>query len=69
LLSKILNILKGIIDYKTILIIIGVGIVTLLMDGKAYKDKGYIRELKIVKWISYSYMTIGGLMYILLLFM
>lgn len=65
--AKILNILKGITNYKTILIIIGVGIFTLLADGKAYKQKGYIKEVKIVKFISYSYITIGGLMYVLLL--
>ena len=49
----------------TILMIIAVGIFTLLIDGKKYKNKGYIRELKIIKLISYSYMVIGGLMYIL----
>lgn len=65
--AKILNLIKGITNYKTILIIIGVGLFTLLADGKAYKQKGYIKELKIVKFISYSYITIGGLMYILLL--
>lgn len=52
----------------TILMIITVGIFTLLIDGKKYKNKGYIRELKIIKLISYSYMVIGGLMYILFLF-
>lgn len=66
---KLFNLVKGITNYTTILIIIGVGLFTLLVDGKSYKQKGYIRELKIVKWISYSYITIGGLMYILLLFM
>lgn len=48
--------------------IISVGVFTLLMDGKRYKKKGYIREFKIIRLISYSYMAIGGLMYILLLF-
>lgn len=66
---KLFNSVKGITNYTTILIIIGVGLFTLLVDGKSYKQKGYIRELKIVKWISYSYITIGGLIYILLLFM
>lgn len=66
---KLFNLVKGITNYTTILIIIGVGLFTLLVDGKLYKQKGYIRELKIVKWISYSYITIGGLMFILMLFM
>lgn len=67
--AKIVEIIKRIIDYKIILIIIGAGLFTLLVDGKAYKKKGFIREVKIVKFISYSYIAIGGLMYILLLFM
>ncbi len=67
--NKLLSILKGIIDYYTILMIIAVGLFTLLIDSKEYKQKGYIRELRIVKIISYSYMVIGGLMFILLLLM
>ncbi len=64
--SKLLSILKGIIDYYTILIIIGIAIFTLLFDGKRYKQKGYIKEMRIVKIISYSYIVIGCLMFILL---
>lgn len=66
LFSKLLSILKGIIDYYTILIIIGIAIFTLLFDGKRYKQKGYIKEMRIVKIISYSYIVIGCLMFILL---
>ena len=67
--AELLEIIKGLINNTTILMIIAVGIFTLLVDGKRYKKKGYIKELRIVKIISYSYMTIGGLLYILLLFM
>lgn len=67
--NKLLYALKGITNYYTILMIIAVGLFTLLIDGKEYKQKGYIRELRIVKIISFSYITIGGLMYILLLLM
>lgn len=49
--------------------IIAVGLFTLILDGKAYKDKGYTKEYKIIKAISYSYMGIGGILYILLLIM
>lgn len=67
--NKLFSALKGITNYYTILMIIAVGLFTLLIDGKEYKQKGYIRELRIVKIISYSYMVIGGLMFILLLVM
>lgn len=66
---KIILTMKRFLDNTTILMIIAVGLFTLLVDGKRYKDTGYIKELKLVKLISYSYMTIGGLMYILLLLM
>lgn len=69
MIAKILNIFKGIIDYPTILMIIAVGLFTLFLDGNRYKQKGYIRELRIVKIISYSYMGIGALIFILLLLM
>lgn len=69
LFSKLLYALKGITNYYTILMIISVGLFTLLIDSKRYKQKGYIRELRIVKIISYSYMVIGALMFVLLLFM
>lgn len=61
--------MKGLINNTTILMIIAVGLFTLILDGKAYKDKGYTKEYKIIKAISYSYMGIGGLLYILLLIM
>lgn len=69
LFYEIFGIIKGLINNFTILMIIIVGLFTLLVDGKRYKKKGYIKELKIIKVISYSYIIIGGLMYILMLFM
>ncbi|WP_313755650.1 CLC_0170 family protein [Tissierella sp.] len=65
--SKIHRILRELTDYYTILMIIAIGIFTLLIDGKRYRQKGYMRELRMVKIISYSYITIGGLLYVLLL--
>lgn len=67
LLTKLLQIIKDLLNNITILMIISVGVFTLLIDGKAYKKKGYIKEYRIIRIISYSYMAIGGLMYILLL--
>lgn len=67
--NKLLYALKGITNYYTILMIIAIGLFTLLVDSKRYRQKGYIRELRIVKIISFSYIAIGGLMYILLLLM
>jgi len=67
LFSKIHRILRELTDYYTILMIIAIGIFTLLIDGKRYRQKGYMRELRMVKIISYSYITIGGLLYVLLL--
>ncbi|MEY8414733.1 hypothetical protein SAMN02745784_02366 [Tissierella praeacuta DSM 18095] len=67
--SKTYKILRELTDYYTILMIIAIGIFTLLIDGKRYRQKGYIRELRMVKIISYSYITIGGLLYVLLLLM
>lgn len=69
MLSKILSIFKQIIDYPTIIIIVLTGIYTFTSDAYYYKKRGYPREVKIIKGIFYSYMTIGGIMYILLLIM
>lgn len=67
--SRLPGILRELTSYYTILTIIAVGLFTLLVDSKRYRQKGHMRELKIVKIISYSYITIGGLLYILILLM
>ncbi len=69
MLSKMLSILKQRIDYPTIIIIIITAIYIFTSDTYYYKKRGYLREVKIIKGIFYSYMTIGGIMYILLLIM
>lgn len=68
LFQNLLGTIKGLLNNMTILMIIAVGLFTLLIDGKRYKEKGHIGEFKIIRIISYSYMAIGGLMYILFLF-
>ena len=64
---KLFEIIKGLINNITITMIVAVGLFTLLVDAKAYKKKGYMKEFRIAKGISYSYIVIGGLMYILIL--
>ena len=66
---KTMETMKVLVNNITILMIIAVALFTLFVDGKKYKSKGYIREFKIIRLISYSYITIGGLMYVLLLLM
>lgn len=63
---KTIEILRIVFSNLTILIILFVGLVTLLIDGKKFKDKGYIKEVKIVKAISFSYIAIGVLMFLFL---
>ena len=69
LFAKVVNFIRGITSYPTLLIIIAVGLFTLLYDGAKYKQKGYVREVRIIKIISYSYMAVGVLMFVLLLLM
>lgn len=67
MLLRILDMLRGIANYTSILIIIGIALFTLLFDGPRYAKIGYVKEVKIIKAISYTYIVIGGLIYILLL--
>lgn len=67
MLSKILDTIKFSSGYTGALVIIGVAIFTLLYDGPRYRKKGYIKEVRAIKLISYSYIVIGIIMYILLL--
>ena len=67
LLDNTLHILKDRNNYASILIILGIGIFTLLIDAPKYKNRGYVKEVKIIKAISYSYMALGGIMFVLLL--
>ena len=65
-MSKYIAILKDIFNNFSLLIMIIVALFSLLIDGPNYKNKGFQREYKIVKIISYSYITIGIIMFILL---
>lgn len=63
---KIIEILKNIFDNITILMIIFIGALTLLIDGKRLKDKNFMKEFRIVKIISFSYIVIGIVMFMFL---
>jgi uncharacterized membrane protein YjfL (UPF0719 family) len=67
----ILFLFKEILKYfshGTVVIIFFIAIISLLIDGINYKEKGYIKELKITKAISYSYIFLGVLLFVLLRF-
>lgn len=65
-MSKFVGIIKNIFDNFTIIMIALVGLFTLLVDGPKLKNQGFTRELTIVKVISYSYIVIGIIMFIIL---
>lgn len=65
-MSKFIGISKSIFDNFTLIIIILVGLATLLIDGPKLKNKGFTKELTIVKIISYSYIVLGIIMFVLL---
>lgn len=60
--------LKDVLDIRAIIIIILIGLVSIFVDGPKLKRDGYNKELKILKIISYSYMGIGIILFILLKF-
>ncbi|MCF6462342.1 CLC_0170 family protein [Clostridium sp. Cult1] len=63
---KIVGSIKSIFDNISILIIILVALFSLLIDGPNYKNQGFIREYRIVKIISYSYIALGIIIFIFL---
>lgn len=66
-LGNALQVLKDRNNYTTIIIFLSIGIFTLIIDAPRYKKRGYIKEVRIIKAISYSYMVLGGVMFALLL--
>ena len=64
-LSKFVRASRSILDNFTLWFIILIGLATLLIDGSKYNNQGFKRELTIVKFISYSYMVFGIIMFII----
>ncbi|MCK9444069.1 MAG: hypothetical protein M0Q14_06050 [Tissierellaceae bacterium] len=67
MIEKIVNAIKGIDTYTTILLVVFTGLFTLLYEGSKHKKRGEDREVKIIKVISYSYLALGIIMFALLL--
>lgn len=65
-LYKFIGIIKDIFDNFTIVMIILTALFALLVDGPNLKNKGFTRELTIVKIISYSYIVLGIAIFTLL---
>ncbi|NLJ99266.1 MAG: hypothetical protein GX320_08410 [Tissierellia bacterium] len=63
---RAINIIRGIFDNITIVMIILVALFTLLIDGSKLKDSNFTKEYKIVKIISYSYIVFGIIVFIFL---
>lgn len=63
---KIIGPLKEIFDNFSLFIIILVALFSLLVDGPNFKKKGFIKEYRMVKIISYSYIALGIILFILL---
>ena len=61
-----MKILKDIFDIRTLIIILLIAIGSLLIDGPKLKRKGFTKELKIIKGISYFYIIFSIGMLILL---
>lgn len=64
-LYKFIAILRGIFDNLTLFFIIIIGLIILLIDIPKYENKGYTRELNIVKIISWTYLIFGITMFII----
>lgn len=67
--NKILELLKRITSYTTVLMFIGVGLFNLFYEIARYKRRGLIREVKVIRAISYSYLGLGAIMFLLLILM
>jgi hypothetical protein len=63
-LYKILEMFKSIFNSLALIIIIFIGLATLLIDGPRFKNKGFTKELRIVKTISYTYIALGIIIFI-----
>ena len=58
--------IKFVFDNLTIVIIILSALFLLLVDGSKYKNKNFIKEYRIVRIISYSYIVLGIIIFVFL---
>ncbi len=59
--------IKGLNGYALILIMILVGLFTLLYEAPRHRRSGEDREVKIISLISFSYLALGIILFVLLL--
>lgn len=64
-MSRIIAGLRDIFDNLALLFIAIIGLAILLIDVPKHENKGYIRELAIVKIISWTYLIFGIVMFII----
>ena len=58
--------LKGIFDNKALIIIILAALFSLIVDAPSLREQGFIKELHILKAISYFYMAFVIIIFIFL---
>ncbi|CCQ93893.1 hypothetical protein CULT_1560009 [[Clostridium] ultunense Esp] len=63
---KITPYIKGVFDNLTIVMVLLVALFLLLVDGPNFKNRGFLKEYRIVQIISYSYIVLGIIIFIFL---
>ncbi|MBZ2175088.1 hypothetical protein K8M07_07450 [Schnuerera sp. xch1] len=63
---RILHFINDIFSNYSVIVIMIVAILSLLFDGREFKKNGFIKERRIVEVISYSYITIAIIIFVLL---
>lgn len=62
-----MKVVKDLFSNISVVIFIVIALLTLIIDGYKYNKKNYDREYKIVKFISYSYIAFGIVIFALLI--
>ena len=68
MIGVIIEKFKGIVDYNFILLIVGIGIVTLFLDVRWLNKKNAPNEAKLSKVIGVTYIIVGPVLYLALKF-
>lgn len=68
MIGVIIEKLKGIVDYNFILLVVGIGIVTLFLDVRWLKKQNVPKEAKLAKVIGITYIIAGPVLYLALKF-
>lgn len=68
MIGVIIEKLKGIVDYNFVLLVVGIGIVTLFLDVRWLREQNVPKEAKIAKVIGITYIIAGPVLYLALKF-